>query len=72
MEIWSQASQVFSAGMILSRARTDRMVADYDLVRGATNRDAAAMVKDAREFVDACKAKWNFEDRVTDEVEDYN
>ena len=58
------------SGMILSRARTDRMVADYDLVRGVTHVDAAAIVTAAREFVDACKVNWNFEDRVTDELED--
>ena len=57
------------SGMVLSRARTDRMVADYDLVRGVTNLDATAIVKDAREFVDACKIKWIFEDRVTDELQ---
>ena len=57
------------SGMVLGRARTDRMVADYDLVRGITNADATATVKDARQFVDACKAKWNFEDQVTDELD---
>jgi hypothetical protein len=55
--------------MALGRARTDRMVADYDLVRGINNADAAATVRDARQFIDACKAKWNFGDRVTDERE---
>ncbi len=72
MEIWLQVSRVFlgQSGMVLSRARTDRMVADYDLVRGAANRDAALIVKEARQFVDACKVKWNFEDQVTDELDD--
>ena len=45
------------------------MVADYDLIRGITNNDAAATVKDARQFVEACRAKWNFEDKVTDELD---
>lgn len=57
------------SGMVLGRARTDRMVADYDLVRGIANADAAITVREAREFVDACKAKWNFEDNVTDELD---
>ena len=48
------------SGKILSRARTDRMVADYDLVRGIASDDAAATVKEAREFVEACKARWKF------------
>jgi uncharacterized protein (UPF0332 family) len=58
------------SGMVLSRARTDRMVADYDLVRGVTNRDTTLIVKEARQFVDACATKWNFEHRVTDELDD--
>jgi uncharacterized protein (UPF0332 family) len=57
------------SGMVLSRARSDRMVADYDLVRGITNPDAIEIVKEARKFVEANKAKWGFEDRVTDELE---
>jgi uncharacterized protein (UPF0332 family) len=58
------------SGLVLSRARTDRMVADYDLVRGVTNRDATLTVKEARQFMDACAAKWNFEDRITEELDD--
>lgn len=49
------------SGKILSRARTDRMVADYDLIRNVNNRDAAATTADARKLIDACNAKWNFE-----------
>jgi uncharacterized protein (UPF0332 family) len=48
------------SGMLLSRARTDRMVADYNLVQNVTNEAAEATVKDAQEFVKACQAKWNF------------
>jgi uncharacterized protein (UPF0332 family) len=66
--IASEPGYLGQSGMILSRARTDRMVADYDLVRGITNDDARAMAEDARRFVDACKTKWNFQDRVTDEL----
>jgi uncharacterized protein (UPF0332 family) len=58
------------SGKVLSRARTDRMVADYDLVRGVKNQDALITVQEARRFVDACKEKWNFEDKVTDELDD--
>jgi hypothetical protein len=36
------------------------MVADYNLIRGATSEEAAATVHDARRFVDACKGRWNF------------
>jgi uncharacterized protein (UPF0332 family) len=66
----TEPSYLGQSGKILSRARTDRMVADYDLVRGIASDGAAAMVKDARQFVDACKARWNFEDSVTDELDD--
>jgi uncharacterized protein (UPF0332 family) len=67
--IASESGYLSQSGMVLSRARTDRMVADYDLVRGITNDDATKTVKDARQFVDACKAKWDFKDRVTDELD---
>jgi uncharacterized protein (UPF0332 family) len=57
------------SGMVLSRARTDRMAADYDLVRGAKNSDAAATTAQARAFIDACKSKWSFYDNVTDDLD---
>jgi len=66
----SESDYLGQSGMVLSRARTDRMVADYDLVRGITNEEAAVTVRDARQFVDACKAKWGFEDRATDDRDD--
>lgn len=47
------------SGLVLSRARSDRMRADYDLVRGANKRDAAATAADARRFIEVCKTKWN-------------
>jgi uncharacterized protein (UPF0332 family) len=56
--------------MVLSRARTDRMVADYDLVRGASNTDAKATTADARRFIDANMKKWKFYDLVTHELDD--
>jgi uncharacterized protein (UPF0332 family) len=68
--IASEPGYLGRSGMVLSRARTDRMVADYDLVRDITNNDATSTAEDARRFVDACKAKWDFQDRVTDEVEE--
>jgi len=66
----SESGYLGQSGMVLSRARTDRMVADYDLVRGVTNADAVITVGEARQFVDACKAKWKFYDNVTDEIDD--
>jgi hypothetical protein len=49
---------------MLSRARTDRVVADYDLVRGANNTEARATTVDARKFVDANAKKWGFNSGV--------
>jgi uncharacterized protein (UPF0332 family) len=66
----SEQGYLGDSGKVLSRARTDRMVADYDLVRGITNIEATETAREARKFVDACKAKWGFEDRVTDELAD--
>jgi uncharacterized protein (UPF0332 family) len=56
----SEPGFLAQSGMLLSRARTDRMVADYNLVRSVTKAEAEATVKDAQKFVAACKAKWNF------------
>jgi hypothetical protein len=64
-----ESGELKESGLILSRARTDRMVADYDLVRGVSNSDATATAKEARRFVDACKAKWGFYDNVTDDLD---
>ncbi|MFI5013320.1 MAG: hypothetical protein ACHQAY_13340 [Hyphomicrobiales bacterium] len=57
------------SGVVLNRARTDRMVADYDLVRGATNEDAVIDAAAARKFVQACMEKWGFHDKVTDDID---
>jgi uncharacterized protein (UPF0332 family) len=58
--IASEPGFLGESGKVLSRARSDRMVADYNLIRGATAEEAAATVRDARRFVDACKGRWNF------------
>jgi len=59
-----------STGLELSRARTDRMVADYDLVRGTNNADAKETVRSARAMVDAIMARWEFYDNVTQELDE--
>jgi hypothetical protein len=41
-----------------------------DLVRGITDEEAAFTVREARQFVDACKSKWKFDDTVTDKLDD--
>jgi hypothetical protein len=46
------------------------MVADYDLVRGVSAKDATATVREARQFVEACKTKWGFEDQSGDALHD--
>jgi uncharacterized protein (UPF0332 family) len=66
----SESGDLGESGMLLSRARTDRMVADYDLVRGIAQDEAAALAADARKFVDACRTKWGFYDKVTDDLDD--
>jgi uncharacterized protein (UPF0332 family) len=47
-------------GRMLSLARSDRMIADYNLVRHAGSDEARATVADAKVFVNACSAKWRF------------
>jgi uncharacterized protein (UPF0332 family) len=66
----AEAGYLGQSGMALSRARSDRRRADDDLMRGATSADAVETAKQARLFVAACREKWNFEDRVTDDLED--
>jgi uncharacterized protein (UPF0332 family) len=66
----SEPGYLGQSGMVLSRARTDRMAADYDLVRGITNAEAVVTVREARQFADACKSKWKFYDKVTDELDE--
>jgi uncharacterized protein (UPF0332 family) len=55
-----QEGDLGESGRLLSRARTDRTVADYDLVRGTDNDDAQATTNDARKFLEANAAKWGF------------
>ncbi len=66
----SEPGYLGESGKVLSRARTDRMVADYDLVRGVANTEATLTVKEARLFVNACKVRWAFQDKVTDDLDD--
>jgi uncharacterized protein (UPF0332 family) len=66
----SEPDYLGQSGMVLSRARTDRMVADYDLVRGVTNSEAVITAGEARQFVNACRDRWKFHDNVTDELDD--
>jgi uncharacterized protein (UPF0332 family) len=54
----TEGGALAECGPMLSRAQTDRDVADYNLVKGVTQKDAAALVADARRFVEACNAKW--------------
>ena len=56
----SEAGFLGQSGMVLSRARTDRMVADYNLTRNVSASDVEETLRDARRFVDVCKNKWNF------------
>ena len=65
----AEPGNIGQSGMVLSRARTDRMVADYDLVRGVNKSDAVATTADARAFINSCKSKWGFYDNVTDDLD---
>jgi uncharacterized protein (UPF0332 family) len=62
-----QPGDLGESGRTLSRARTDRMVADYDLVRGANVTDAKATIVDARKFINANADRWHF---YTDDLEE--
>jgi uncharacterized protein (UPF0332 family) len=66
----NETGDLAGQGMVLSTARNDRMVADYDMVRGAAGIDAAETTKLARKFVDACMSKWDFSDNVMNELDD--
>jgi uncharacterized protein (UPF0332 family) len=62
----SEAGDLGQSGMVLNRARADRMVADYDLIRGATQKDAELTTAEARKLVDACRGKWSFGAQMID------
>lgn len=47
-------------GMALSRARSDRMVADYGLTRGTDAEDAKETTRAARSMIDAIQKRWAF------------
>lgn len=53
-----EAGALGQCGRMLSLARSERMMADYDLVRDAKPSEAAETVADARKFFDACRARW--------------
>jgi uncharacterized protein (UPF0332 family) len=55
-----QPDDLGETGRMLSRARTDRMVADYDLINGATIGDARETTADARKFLRANAGRWGF------------
>jgi uncharacterized protein (UPF0332 family) len=59
-----EPGELGQSGRVLSRARNDRMIADYGIVHGASPFDAADTTAQARKFVDACRIKWNFSDKV--------
>lgn len=65
-----ETEELSSLGRLLNAARNDRMVADYDMVRGAENLDAQATTKDARHFVDLCSQRWNLHSNALDELDD--
>jgi uncharacterized protein (UPF0332 family) len=64
----SEPGYLGQSGKVISRARTDRMVADYGLIRGITKAEASETTGEARQFVDACRTKWNFKDKMTKEI----
>ncbi len=66
----NETGDLAGLGKVLSIARNDRMIADYDMVRGATSSDADETTKLARKFVEACMGKWGFSDQVRDELDD--
>jgi uncharacterized protein (UPF0332 family) len=66
----NETNDLAGQGQVLSAARNDRMVADYDMVRGAEHIDAVETTKSARKFVDACGKRWNFSDSAIDELDE--
>lgn len=66
----NETGELAGLGKVLSVARNDRLVADYDMVHGATGIDADETTKLARKFVDTCMNKWGFSDQVRDELDD--
>ena len=53
-----EAGVLGQCGRMLSQARSERMMADYDLVRSATPGEASATVADAQTFLTECRARW--------------
>jgi uncharacterized protein (UPF0332 family) len=62
-----EAGELGRCGLLLTRARTDRTVGDYDLIRNPTNAEAAATSADAELFVNQCRARWSLKTPPEDE-----
>ncbi|MDB5430454.1 MAG: hypothetical protein JWP35_1570 [Caulobacter sp.] len=50
------------AGRLLSHALSDRMTADYGLIEGVSEPDAAETAADAVRFVEVCTVRWKLKD----------
>jgi uncharacterized protein (UPF0332 family) len=61
----NEGGALADAGPMLSRAQTDRDVADYDLIETIAQKDAAETAAEARKFLDACDAKWRFRSAIS-------
>jgi uncharacterized protein (UPF0332 family) len=46
---------------LIGHARSERIEADYGLVRGVTIDVAIKLVEEARKFVDACTTNWDLD-----------
>ena len=54
----SEGGLLGESGKALSRARTDRTIADYDLGQTVSTAEASAMTADAKRLVEACARRW--------------
>ena len=57
----SEPGYLGETAKVLNRARSERIEADYGLVRGVTIDIAIKLVDEARKFVDACTTKWDLD-----------
>jgi uncharacterized protein (UPF0332 family) len=57
----SEAGYLGETAKVLNRARSERIEADYGLVRGVTIDVAIKLVEEARKFVDTCTTKWGLD-----------
>ena len=58
--VGGEIGDLSQAGLVLNRARNDRMIADYGLIQRVSEEDAKVAALEARKFIDACRAKWRF------------